>query len=107
MSYYLHIKFLNSETDCSLDFTGTNVEASAIQKTRLLASSETDTYTFRSKEQLATWYSYTALIWSMTAIMPFFFSHLMCASSLLRKGGFLALLPELGYGNIVTSNGLD
>jgi hypothetical protein len=44
------------------DYTGTNVEASVVQQTRTLTPDEIRTYTFGSQEQLAAWYSYTALI---------------------------------------------
>ncbi|KUJ21838.1 uncharacterized protein LY89DRAFT_385616 [Mollisia scopiformis] len=57
-------------------YTGTNVEASVVQKTRPLTSEEIAMYTYGSKEQLAAWYSYTALIWTMKFTMLFFFHRL-------------------------------
>jgi len=69
-------KVQNKFTDHVEDFTGTNVEASQLQKTRTLTASEIDTYSFGSKEQLAAWYSYTALIWCMKGTMLFFFHRL-------------------------------
>ncbi|RDW85846.1 hypothetical protein BP5796_04171 [Coleophoma crateriformis] len=57
-------------------YTGTNVEASAIQMTRKLTDSEISIYEYGSKEQLAAWYSYTALIWCMKGQMLFFFHRL-------------------------------
>ena len=56
--------------------TGTNVEASALLATKTLTDQEIATFEFGSKQQLAAWYSYTALIWTMKATMLFFFHRL-------------------------------
>ncbi|KAL3424667.1 hypothetical protein PVAG01_03948 [Phlyctema vagabunda] len=57
-------------------FTGTNVEAAALQLTRELMADEIATFELGSKEQLAAWYSYTTLIWCLKAQMLFFFHRL-------------------------------
>lgn len=41
-----------------------------------LTSDEIATFVYGSKEQLAAWYSYTALIWAMKGTMLFFFDRL-------------------------------
>ncbi|KAH8672650.1 hypothetical protein BGZ60DRAFT_282835 [Tricladium varicosporioides] len=57
-------------------YAGTNVEAAALQLTRTLTPEEIAQFEFGSKEQLAAWYSYTALIWAMKGTMLFFFDRL-------------------------------
>lgn len=57
-------------------YAGTNVEAAVIQKTRVLTAEEIAAFTHGSQEELAAWYSYTALIWCMKGQMLFFFHRL-------------------------------
>ncbi|KAH8900345.1 hypothetical protein GQ53DRAFT_613908, partial [Thozetella sp. PMI_491] len=57
-------------------YAGTNVEASVLQATRLalaLTNDEIQQFEYGSKEQLAAWYSYTALIWCLKGTMLCFF----------------------------------
>ncbi|KPM40561.1 hypothetical protein AK830_g5978 [Neonectria ditissima] len=57
-------------------FLGTNVEASVLQKTETLSEHDLKDFIKGSKLQLAAWYSYTALIWSLKGTMLCFFSRM-------------------------------
>ncbi|KAH8647028.1 hypothetical protein BGZ60DRAFT_329442, partial [Tricladium varicosporioides] len=79
------------------DFTGTNVEASVVQKTTPLTDAEIRAYTFGSQEELLAWYSYTALIWSMKATMIFFFNRLTFGLWQHRYVKWLGLACGISY----------
>ncbi|KAF4631605.1 hypothetical protein G7Y89_g6523 [Cudoniella acicularis] len=78
-------------------YTGTNVEGVAVQQTRTLTAAEIATYEFGSKEQLAAWYSYAALIWAMKGTMLFFFNRLTIGLWQHRYVKWLGIACVLSY----------
>ncbi|GKU06298.1 integral membrane protein [Fusarium langsethiae] len=57
-------------------YLGTNIEGGAAAQTHTLTDDELDQYIRGSKLQLAAWYAYTALIWSLKGTMLCFFSRM-------------------------------
>ncbi|KAG4256795.1 hypothetical protein FPRO03_03805 [Fusarium proliferatum] len=57
-------------------YLGTNVEAGVAAKPRTLTQYEIHEYETGSKLELAAWYAYTALIWSLEGTMLCFFSRM-------------------------------
>ncbi|VTT70099.1 unnamed protein product [Fusarium fujikuroi] len=55
-------------------YLGTNIEAGVAAKSRTLTQDEIHEYETGSKLELAAWYAYTALIWSLKGTMLCFFS---------------------------------
>ncbi|EGU83007.1 hypothetical protein FOXB_06560 [Fusarium oxysporum f. sp. conglutinans Fo5176] len=55
-------------------YLGTNIEAGVAAKTHTLTKDEINEYETGSKLELAAWYAYTALIWSLKGTMLCFFS---------------------------------
>lgn len=84
-------------------YSGTNVEASAVQKTRTLTDAEVRAYIFGSQEQLIAWYSYTALIWSMKATMLFFFNRLTIGLWQHKYVKWLGLICAISYLAVVST----
>ncbi|CAJ2511284.1 Uu.00g069090.m01.CDS01 [Anthostomella pinea] len=61
--------------------TATNVEATQLAKTRTLTAEEIAQFEFGSREELAAWYSYTALIWCLKGTMLCFFKRMTMGST--------------------------
>ncbi|KAJ4046861.1 hypothetical protein NW756_005337 [Fusarium oxysporum] len=57
-------------------YLGTNIEAGVAAKTHTLTNDEIHEYETGSKLELAAWYAYTALIWSLKGTMLCFFSRM-------------------------------
>ncbi|KAK2689624.1 hypothetical protein V3481_013113 [Fusarium oxysporum f. sp. vasinfectum] len=88
-------------------YLGTNIEAGVAAKTHTLTKDEIHEYETGSKLELAAWYAYTALIWSLKGTMLCFFSRMTIGTwhnmfvktvSVLCAVSYLAVFLTITFG---------
>ncbi|KAH7222961.1 hypothetical protein BKA60DRAFT_668868 [Fusarium oxysporum] len=88
-------------------YLGTNIEAGVAAKTHTLTNDEIHEYETGSKLELAAWYAYTALIWSLKGTMLCFFSRMTIGTwhnmfvktvSVLCAVSYLAVFLTITFG---------
>ncbi|KAI1015956.1 hypothetical protein LB504_009201 [Fusarium proliferatum] len=88
-------------------YLGTNIEAGVAAKSRTLTQHEIHEYETGSKLELAAWYAYTALIWSLKGTMLCFFSRMTIGTwhnmfvktvSILCAVSYLAVFLTITFG---------
>ncbi|KAF5623215.1 integral membrane protein PTH11 [Fusarium sp. NRRL 25303] len=88
-------------------YLGTNIEAGVAAKSRTLTHDEIHEYETGSKLELAAWYAYTALIWSLKGTMLCFFSRMTIGTwhnmfvktvSILCAVSYLAVFLTITFG---------
>ncbi|KAM0244681.1 hypothetical protein ACHAP5_006024 [Fusarium lateritium] len=88
-------------------YLGTNIEAGVEAQSRKLTEQEIFEYEKGSKLQLAAWYAYTALIWSLKGTMLCFFSRMTIGTwhnvfvktvSILSAVSYLAVFLTITFG---------
>ncbi|SCO50611.1 related to integral membrane protein PTH11 [Fusarium fujikuroi] len=88
-------------------YLGTNIEAGVAAKSRTLTQDEIHEYETGSKLELAAWYAYTALIWSLKGTMLCFFSRMTIGTwhnmlvksvSILCALSYLAVFLTITFG---------
>ncbi|VTT81516.1 unnamed protein product [Fusarium fujikuroi] len=79
-------------------YLGTNIEAGVAAKSRTLTQDEIHEYETGSKLELAAWYAYTALIWSLKGTMLCFFSRMTIGTwhNMLVKSVSILVVPDPG-----------
>ncbi|KAH9884075.1 hypothetical protein F4778DRAFT_800406 [Xylariomycetidae sp. FL2044] len=81
-------------------YAGTNVEATQAALTRTLPADEIAQYEFGSKEQLAAWYSYTALIFSLKGTMLCFFKRMTIGSTHNKAVNYISIACVVSYAAV-------
>ncbi|KAF4443333.1 hypothetical protein FACUT_1390 [Fusarium acutatum] len=88
-------------------YLGTNIEAGVAAKSHTLTKDEIHEYETGSKLELAAWYAYTALIWSLKGTMLCFFSRMTIGTwhnmfvktvSILCAFSYLAVILTITFG---------
>ncbi|KAF5530928.1 integral membrane protein PTH11 [Fusarium mexicanum] len=88
-------------------YLGTNIEAGVAAKSHTLTKDEIHEYETGSKLELAAWYAYTALIWSLKGTMLCFFSRMTIGTwhnmfvktvSILCAVSYLAVFLTITFG---------